>query len=68
MRDQSAQPGQSVERHLDIGAQVGIQRNREFASGGHIHRLSPDPYRTWRPSLPLRGPQLQLPVPAAAGH
>jgi hypothetical protein len=60
MVQDSMQAQRVAERRVDIGAQVGIQRNREFASGGRTHRLSPDPYRTWRPLLPLRGAQYQL--------
>jgi hypothetical protein len=46
---------QTREHRVDIGAQVGIQRNLAFASGGRVMRLTPIAYRSWRPLYQVRG-------------
>lgn len=51
MADNTSQSARIVERRIDIGAQVGIQRNRLFASGGRTGRSTPMPYKSWRPRL-----------------
>jgi len=63
MADNTSQSGRIIEHRIDIGAQVGIQRNRLFASGGRTGRTTPMPYKSWRPMLD-RGSLATLPPSA----
>ena len=47
----TSQAERITERWIDVGAQVGIQRNRLFAAGGRINRTTSIPYWSWRPIL-----------------
>lgn len=41
----------TVVHHIDLGAQVGIMRNREFSAGGRAHRLITGSYSSARPAF-----------------
>jgi hypothetical protein len=59
----SMSQGVRIEEHrIDIGAQVGIQRNSAFASGGRIKRMTPIAYVAWRPLLSAKDGLTQLTV------
>ena len=40
----------AAEHHIDLGAQVGIERNNAFASGGRTHRITTSAYTLARPT------------------
>jgi len=63
MADNTSQSGPIIERRIDIGAQVGIERNRLFAAGGRTGRTTLMAYNSWRPLLD--GGRLAILAPAA---
>jgi hypothetical protein len=54
------------ERHIDLGAQVGIARNLLFAKGGRTRRLTDIAYYAPRPVF--YAPQYQILPPAQAAQ
>ena len=60
MADNRATTGKVTEHRVDIGAQVGIERNTAFASGGRTRRITPMAYRSWRPLYEVAGGQVLI--------
>jgi hypothetical protein len=63
MANNTSQSGRIKEHRIDIGAQVGIQRNWLFAAGGRIKRMTPMPYWSWRPVLDSGTGNIQIGSP-----